>query len=71
MGLENFITQDENAFYFDLEKYEENDPEIKSLNYQDGDIIKWRWEGKTMFGTLRGVGYEQGLFCIQNVRVKD
>jgi hypothetical protein len=29
------------------------------------------WEGKRMFGTLRKVGYEPGLFFIEKVRVRD
>ena len=68
MGLENFITQDGDTFYFDTESYEESQTKL-GIDYQDSDIIKWQWEGKKMTGTLRQVGYEPGLFVIRNVKV--
>lgn len=70
MELEKFITRDGDTFYFDTETYEENQPKL-TIDYQDGDIIKWKWEDKRMSGTLRKVGYEDGLFRLEKVRVHD
>lgn len=63
-GLESYITKDGETFYFDTETYEEGQPKL-TIDYQAGDIIKWMWEGKKMIGTLRSVGFEQGLFSIE------
>lgn len=70
MDLEKFITQDGNTFYFDTETYEENQTKL-TIDYQDGDIIKWKWDGKRMSGTLRNVGYEAGLFRLEKVKIFD
>lgn len=67
VSLDTFITQDGDTFYFDTETYEESQTKL-SIDYRDGDIIKWNWEGKRMIGTLRAVGYEGGLFALVKVK---
>jgi len=60
------IYMEGNKFYFDSEIYTEDGPK-KTLDYEDGDMIKWTWEGKKMTGTLRGKNTDLGLFSIENV----
>lgn len=53
-------------FFFDSEVYAEDGPQ-KMLDYEDGDMIKWIWEGKKMSGTLREENIDLGLFSIEGV----
>jgi len=53
-------------FFFDSDLYTEDGPK-KVLDYEDGDMIKWTWEGKKMTGTLRNENTALGLFLITNV----
>ena len=55
-------------FYFDSEIYTEDGP-LKMLDYEDGDMIKWVWEGKKMTGILRDENTDLGLFVIERVTV--
>jgi hypothetical protein len=67
INLTNYVYQDgDNKFYFDSENYA-NEESILSIGFEDGDMIKWIWEGKKMFGTLREEGRNLGLFSIENV----
>ena len=60
------IYMEGNKFYFDSEIYTEDGPK-KTLDYEDGDMIKWVWEGKKMTGILRGNNTDLGLFSIENI----
>jgi hypothetical protein len=60
------IYKEGNKFYFDSEIYTEDGPK-KTLDYEDGDMIKWVWEGKKMTGIIRGNNLELGLFSVENV----
>ena len=64
-NLTNYVYQDGDKFYFDSENY--NDSDLLSLEFEDGDMIKWVWEGRQMIGTLREEGYNLGLFSIEKV----
>lgn len=53
-------------FFFDSEVYTQDGP-TKMLDYEDGDMIKWVWEGKKMTGTLRNENADLGLFAVERV----
>lgn len=65
----NNVYKDGDKFYFDPEIYTENALRDSSMEYEDGDMIKWTYEGKRMTGTLRQVGYRLDLFLIEDVAV--
>lgn len=65
----NNVYKDGDKFYFDPEIYTENALRDSSMEYEDGDMIKWTYEGKRMTGTLRQVGYRLDLFHIEDVAV--
>ena len=65
----NNVYKDGDKFYFDPEIYTENALRDSSMEYEDGDMIKWTHEGKRMTGTLRQVGYRLDLFLIEDVAV--
>ena len=65
--LSSFITKEKDTFYFDIGEVDKNDSRIDGIEYQPGDIIRWRWEGKKYTGTLRQMGYNNDLFVLQNV----
>lgn len=69
-NISAFVYKDGEEFYFDPENYSENIEAGLSVNYEDGDLVKWTWEGQTLLGTLREVGRDLGLFAIENVSVK-
>jgi hypothetical protein len=60
------VYKDGDKFYFDSENY--NDAQaLLSIQYEDGDMIKWSWEGKKMTGVLREEGTNLGLYRIEDV----
>lgn len=67
MDLSLYITKDGEHFYFDTDCSIEADalPALQ-IDYEDGDIIKWTWEGQKMIGTLRYAGYK--LFKLHDVK---
>lgn len=64
--LSSFITKEKDTFYFDVGEINENSP-LFGIDYQSGDIIRWKWENKKYTGTLRQLGYNSDLFVLQNV----
>jgi hypothetical protein len=66
-NISAFVYKDGETFYFDSENYSENINTKLSVDYEDGDFVKWDWEGKIMLGTLREVGKNLGLFLIEKV----
>ena len=64
--LAQFIVLEGSTFYFDTEVYTEGQPPL-TIEYEDGDIVCWHWEGKRMRGTLRSTTHP-GLFTIVKVK---
>ena len=62
--LTGFVYKVGEKFYFDSENYTEEGCQL-SIQYEDGDMIKWTWENKKMLGTIRQEGYDLGLFSIE------
>ena len=60
------IYMEGDKFFFDSEVYTQDGPK-KVLDYEEGDMIKWFWEGKKMTGTLREANTSLGLFVIENI----
>lgn len=69
INLSNFVFKDNNKFYFDPENYSNDETQNHHLTFEDGDIIKWTWEGVKMYGTLRSENRNLNLFVIEKVNV--
>lgn len=67
-NITRFVYKDNNHFYFDPENYTNETANQLSITYEDGDMVKWSWENKTMMGTLREEGKGIGLFRIEGVK---
>lgn len=68
-NITRFVYKDNNNnFYFDPENYTDEVSNQLTISYEDGDMVKWTWEGKTMMGTLREEGRGLGLFKIEGVK---
>lgn len=67
MNLTPYIYKDSGIFYFDPENYGDDGALGLSLEFEDGDTIKWTYKGEKFFGVLREVGYRLNLFRIENV----
>lgn len=65
--LTEFVYKIEDTFYFDSENYAENGSQL-SIQYEDGDMIKWTWENQKMIGTIRQEGFDLGLFSIEDAK---
>ena len=65
-NISDYVYKSGDQFYFDSENYNDDD-KLLSLEFEDGDTIKWTWENKKMLGTLREEGYGLGLFVLVNV----
>jgi hypothetical protein len=66
-NISAYVYKDGDKFYFDSENYSDNIQTSLSLNYEDGDMVKWDWENEQMIGILREEGKNLGLFVIENV----
>lgn len=69
INLSNFIFKDEGKFYFDPENYSNTEAEEYQLTFEDGDVIKWNWEGTKMYGTLRSRNKNINLFVLEKVGI--
>lgn len=65
--ISKHIYQEGSVFYFDTENYNQEEDSI-GIDYEDGDSIKWNWDGKKMMGTIRETEGTPGLFFIKNVK---
>ena len=66
-NISEYVYKDGDSFYFDSENYTDNISKSLSIDYEDGDMVKWVWENKKLMGTLREEGMNLGLFQIQNI----
>lgn len=62
-----YVYKDGNKFYFDPENYTGDISKNLSIDYEDGDMVKWIWEDKKMSGVLREEGHNVKLFFIEKV----
>ena len=62
-----FVYKDGDKFYFDPENYSGDINKNLSIPFEDGDMIKWDWEGTKMSGVLREESYNIKLFIIDKV----
>jgi hypothetical protein len=67
--LSAYIYKDGNKFYFDPENYSSDLNKNLSIDYEDGDMIKWTWEDTKMSGVLREENKNIKLFVIKNVTI--
>ena len=65
-NISQHVYKDGDKFYFDSENYNDSQA-LLSIQYEDGDMIKWVWEGKKMTGVLREEGSNLGLYQIEDV----
>jgi hypothetical protein len=69
-NISSFVYKDGEDFYFDPENYTDNTTTKLSIDYEDGDFVKWEWENQTLMGILREVNSNLNLFLIENVTAK-
>ena len=67
INLSKFIFNENGKFYFDPENYSNEKENELSISFEDGDMIKWEWEGKKMYGTLRSENKSLNLFLLEKV----
>lgn len=66
MDISSYISKDGESYYLDSDNISENE-KLSGIVFEDGDIVKWFWEGQKMVGTLRVAGYN--LFFIQGAKL--
>lgn len=67
--ISKYIYKDENSetFFVDTEDYADGTQHLQG--YEDGDMVKWRWEGIKYIGTLRQYGnLNAGVFTITDAK---
>ena len=67
INLSKFVFKDNGKFYFDPENYSNEQEDELHLSFEDGDMIKWNWEGQKMYGTLRSENRNLNLFLIEKI----
>lgn len=68
--ISKYIYKDENSdtFFVDTEDYSDNSQHLQG--YEDGDMVKWYWEGSKYIGTLRQYGNSNaGVFTITDAKL--
>lgn len=65
MDISSYISKDGESYYLDVDSISENE-KLSGIIFEDGDIIKWSWEGQKMVGKLRNVGYN--LFFVEGAK---
>ena len=58
--LEDYLVWEDGTFYLDLSDLPA--PMVEGISYEQGDKIRWKWDGVKYFGTLQLVGSTPGLF---------
>lgn len=64
VDISKHIYTERDQFFFDSDVYTDDGTHTR-LDYEDGDMIKWVWEGKKMTGVLRQENQELGLFYVE------
>ena len=67
--LSKQVFEENGVFYFDTEVYNVDEVNNNTIDFEDGDCIKWYWEGKKMMGTLRETPGSVGIFKLENTKV--
>ena len=67
MNLADYIYKDGDRYFFDTENYTDETSIKLSLDYEDGDRIIWKVDGKRYSGILREVGANNTLFTLEKV----
>lgn len=67
--ITTYIYKDGSKFFFDPENYTGDSSKNLSIEYEDGDMIKWTWEGQTLTGVLRDNGTSTKLFVVEKVKI--
>ena len=64
----SYVYKDGNKFYFDPENYTGDISKNLSITFEDGDMIKWEWEGVKMSGVIREETPNVKLFVVDKVK---
>lgn len=67
-NISAYVYKDGDKFYFDPENYTGDINKNLSISYEDGDMVKWDWEGTRMSGVLREESRNLKLFLINKVQ---
>lgn len=62
-SLEDYITKENDTFFLDLTDLHE--PTIQGITYEQGDKIRWKWEGKKYIGVIQQFGHLPGMFVLK------
>lgn len=68
-NISAYVYKDGDKFYFDPENYSGDISKNLSITFEDGDMVRWEWEGTKMCGVLREQSFGLNLFTIQNVKI--
>jgi hypothetical protein len=63
LNLSPFITKDNNVFYFDVEEYNSKN----DIPIEEGDILKFKYEGKMYFSKAVGLSNRKNDFLILQI----
>jgi len=67
MNLTDHIYKEGDKYYFDTENYTDQTSLKLSVDYEDGDRIIWKMDGKKFSGVLHEMGTNNNLFIIEKV----
>jgi hypothetical protein len=64
ISIDEFLIKENSKFIADLEEWKNED----GVSFEDGDMVRFKHEGKKYIGTLSKIGKEQNLFELIKVK---
>lgn len=65
ISIDEFLVKENGKFIVDLEEWENGD----GISFEDGDSVRFNYEGKKYIGTLHKLGKDENIF--EMVKVKE
>lgn len=62
--IDDFIVKENGKFFVDFEEWKNGN----GISYEDGDRIRFAFEGKKYIGNLVKIGRDENLFEIKDVK---
>jgi len=64
ISIDDFLVKENGKFIVDLEEWKNGD----GVSFEDGDMVRFKHEGKKYIGTLSKIGKEENLFELVKVK---
>ena len=64
INIDDFLVKENGTFIADLEEWKNGD----GISFEDGDMVRFKYEDKKYIGTLNKIGKEEYIFELIKVK---